>query len=122
MASSNQNSPVEYGFSEDSCELPVAKSDTRTYQEKEAERIGIEYRKRIGEYSEPQSHRITFKVVGVMPDRPDSPYFEKMEDFLKNPERRETIGSNAADYVKKVHNEKDMALQIEAFYDSVLKG
>ena len=46
----------------------------------------------------------------------------KMEDFLKNPERRETIGSNAADYVKKVHNEKDMALQIEAFYDSVLKG
>ena len=46
----------------------------------------------------------------------------KMEDFLKNPERRETIGSNAADYVKRVHNEKDMALQIEAFYDSVLKG
>ena len=45
----------------------------------------------------------------------------KMEDFLKNPERRETIGSNAADYVKRVHNEKDMALQIEAFYDSVLK-
>ncbi|MBS7346746.1 MAG: ABC transporter permease [Candidatus Sacchiramonaceae bacterium] len=83
MASSNQNSPVEYDFSEDSCELPVVKSDTRTYQEKEAERIGIEYRKRIGEYSEPQSHRITFKVVGVMPDRPDSPYFEKMEDFLQ---------------------------------------
>ena len=46
----------------------------------------------------------------------------KMEDFLKNPERRETIGSNAADYVKRVHNEKGMALQIEAFYDSVLKG
>ena len=47
---------------------------------------------------------------------------DKMEDFLKNPERRETIGSNAADYVKRAHNEKDMALQIEAFYDSVLKG
>ena len=46
----------------------------------------------------------------------------KMEDFLKNPKRTGEIGKNAADYVKRVHNEKDMALQIEAFYDSVLKG
>ena len=59
------------------------KSDIRTYQEKESERINTEYNKRIGEYSEPESRRITFKAVGVMPNAPSDPYFDKMEDFLK---------------------------------------
>jgi len=36
----------------------------------------------------------------------------KMEDFLKNPERRETIGSNAADYVKKVHKKASKNVNI----------
>ncbi len=82
-ANKNQYSPVKYDFSEDSCELPTIKSDIRTPQEKENERIDIEYRKRIGEYSEPKSLRLTFKAVGVMPNVPDDPYFDRMEDFLK---------------------------------------
>lgn len=83
IANKNQHSPVKYEFSEDSCELPTVKGDIRTYQEKESERINTEYNKRIGEYSEPESRRITFKAVGVMPNAPSDPYFDKMEDFLK---------------------------------------
>lgn len=44
----------------------------------------------------------------------------KMQLMLDQEDLRERLGRQAAAYVREEHNEKDMALQIEAFYQKVL--
>ena len=82
-ANQNKYSNLRYNISEDPCGNPEISSDTRTVEEKNTENNLKEMQESLGTYEAPEAKELTLKIVGVMPNAPESYYYDNIQDFLK---------------------------------------